>query len=321
MRSPVPAFSCDFRPEIASFLKEIYADCNRLARLERDPLAIALRYPDDDDREVAGLVCSTLAFGAVDLIMRACEKALEPLGAHPAASLASMSDADIAEAWAGFQYRFCFPHDLQGVMRAIRDARREWGSLEGLFLQGDAPGRPFPEAVSSFVRALRRLAADGERAADREEAPGDAAGTDAAASGRSLRQDRSIRQARGIRANLLPDPADGSACKRLFLYLRWMVRRDDIDPGCWTRVSPSRLIVPLDLHMVRTCRERLGFLAPGRAAGKAAGKAEVSPMLHDALQATACFALYSPDDPVKYDFALTRPGIDPRPGDEIYGCL
>lgn len=318
MKSPEPASSCLFRPEIAAFLEEIYADCNRLARLDRDPLAITLRYPDDDDREVAGLVCSTLAFGAVDLIMRACEKALSPLGAHPAASLAAMSDDDIAAAWAGFQYRFCFPHDLQGLMRAIRDARRGWGSLEGLFLAGDANGRPFPEAVGNFVRALRLLASGGEGG---EGYTGDTGGTGAAGStvagSRSLHQERSIRQSWGIRSNLLPDPADGSACKRLFLYLRWMVRRDDIDPGCWPRVSPSRLIVPLDLHMVRTCRERLGFLAPGRTAGKA----EVSPMLRDALRATAFFALYSPDDPVKYDFALTRPGIDPRPGDEIYGCL
>ena len=283
-------------PEIAEFLETIYRDCNRRARLERDPLAIARRYPDVRDREVAGLVCSTLAFGAVDLIMRACERALAPLGEHPAAALDALDDAAVGRLWADFQYRFCFPADIQALIRAIRDARRAHGSLEGLFLAGagsiDGSGSggarvriesraALAAAAGAFVRELRRLGA----------------GPDGAT----------------IRRNLLPDPADGSACKRLLLYLRWMVRRDDVDPGGWDRVSPSALIVPLDVHMARTCRERLGFLAPTRASA--------SPTFKDALAVTERFALCSPEDPVKYDFALTRPGIDPRPGDEAYGCL
>ncbi len=74
----------------------------------------------------------------------------------------------------------------------------------------------------------------------------------------------------GLRKNLLPDPADGSASKRLFLFFRWMVRRDEIDPGCWRSVDPSRLIVPMDTHMARTCAERLHFL-PGRRERAASG--------------------------------------------------
>jgi uncharacterized protein (TIGR02757 family) len=281
-------------PEIASFLETIYRDCNRQARLERDPLAIAKRYPDVRDREVAGLVCSTLAFGAVDLIMRACERALAPLGSHPAAALDALDDAAIGRLWADFQYRFCFPADIQALFRAIRDARRAHGSLEGLLLASAGSGaapiadrETLTAAAGAFVRELRRLGAQ----------------PDGLSSSR----------ASSIRRNLLPDPADGSACKRLLLYLRWMVRRDDIDPGGWERVLPSALIVPLDVHMARTCRERLGFLGSARAAA--------SPTFRDALAVTERFALYAPDDPVKYDFALTRPGIDPRPGDEAYGCL
>lgn len=290
-------------PELASFLETIYRDCNRQARLERDPLAIAKRYPDVRDREVAGLVCSTLAFGAVDLIMRACERALAPLGGHPAAALDALDDAAIGRLWAGFQYRFCFPADIQALFRAIRDARRAHGSLECFFLAGAGNARgsvggaaPIADretltvAAGAFVRELRRLGAQ----------------PDSPASGGAAENRAAIRR------NLLPDPADGSACKRLLLYLRWMVRSDDIDPGGWEHVLPSALIVPLDVHMARTCRERLGFLGSARAAA--------SPTFRDALAVTERFAVYSPDDPVKYDFALTRPGIDPRPGDEAYGC-
>jgi uncharacterized protein (TIGR02757 family) len=298
-------------PDIAVFLETIYRDCNRQARLDRDPLAIAKRYPDVRDREVAGLVCSTLAFGAVDLIMRACERALAPLGDHPADALDALDDASIGRLWADFQYRFCFPSDIQALFRAIRDARRAHGSLEGLFIAGagtaGGPSAPIANretlaaAAGAFVRELRRLGAERNFARlDGAQQLGGAADS-RAAEGRAT-----------IRRNLLPDPADGSACKRLLLYLRWMVRRDDIDPGGWEHVLPSALIVPLDVHMARTCRERLGFLGPSRAAA--------SPTFKDALAVTERFALYSPDDPVKYDFALTRPGIDPRPGDEAYGC-
>ncbi len=107
---------------------------------------------------------------------------------------------------------------------------------------------------------------------------------------------------------MLPDPAKGSACKRLFLFLRWLSRQDSVDPGGWNQVDRARLVVPLDLHMSRVCHERLGF-TPNHYAN-----------LKNALIATAAFKLYAPDDPVRYDFALTRPGIDPAPGDERFGC-
>jgi uncharacterized protein (TIGR02757 family) len=221
-------------------------------------------------------VASTLAFGSVDLILRACRQALEPLGSSPRESLLAMSESDIAEAWSGFQYRYCFPKDLMGLMRAARRAILEAGSLEAFFAAGDAGGETVVGAAGSFAHRLKELSQG--------------------AGGR-------------LRDNLLPEPAKGSACKRLFLYLRWMVRHDAVDPGGWTSVSPGRLVVPMDTHMARTCSGRLGFLPSPRADLKAA------------LAVTACFRLYSPDDPVKYDFALTRPGIDPEPGDERFACL
>jgi uncharacterized protein (TIGR02757 family) len=268
-------------PRIGAFLEDIYSACNIAGRLKRDPLAIVKRYAEVADRELAALVCSTLAFGSVDLIMRACEAALAPLGEHPSAALARMGEAELAESWGLFQYRFCFPEDMKALMRAARRTWDEEGSLEELFLWGDPGGKDIVGATSAFVRALR----------DRSRARGGPGGA-----GRALRN------------NLLPDPARGSACKRLFLFLRWLARSDEVDPGGWSRVDPSRLVVPLDLHMLRVCSERLGFISSPTA------------NLRNALRATEAFRLYSPQDPVKYDFALTRPGIDPMPGDERFGC-
>ena len=93
--------------------------------------------------------------------------------------------------------------------------------------------------------------------------------------------------------HVLPSPAAGSACKRLNLFLRWMVRHDEVDPGLWKGVPPSKLIVPLDLHMHRIAR-----------AWKLTRRA--TPDLKAALELTAAFRAICPDDPVKYDFALTR---------------
>jgi uncharacterized protein (TIGR02757 family) len=262
-------------PRIAAFLEDIYASCNRIARLRRDPLAIVRRYAGAANREVAALVCSTLAFGSVDLIMRACEAALAPLGARPADALSGMSEDDIAEAYRGFRYRFVFPKDMVSLALGAKRAREERGSLEGLFLAGDRGGPDLVQAVGAFARSLAEL-------------------------GRG--------RLGGIRPNLLPDPERGSACKRLFLFLRWLVREDDVDPGGWRGVDRARLVVPLDLHMARVCRDRLGFIGSSAAT------------LRNALDATAAFRAYAPGDPVKYDFALTRPGIDPEPGDDSFGC-
>jgi uncharacterized protein (TIGR02757 family) len=100
-----------------------------------------------------------------------------------------------------------------------------------------------------------------------------------------------------IRENsLLPCPEKRSACKRLHLFLRWMVRKDAVDPGGWDEISPSKLIVPLDVHMHRICR----FL--GITSRKQAD-------IRTALEITEGFRAFAPADPIKYDFALTRIGI------------
>lgn len=288
--SPPPAYD----PAVAAFLEEIYGACAALPRLRRDPLALVVPFADPRDREVAGLIASTLAFGSVDLILRAVRAALGPLGARPASALAAMGESDLRGAWGGFQYRYCFSKDMIALARAARRALLEAGSLEDFFLRGDPGGGDVAAAAGSFAARLKALSA-----------PGGGAGR-AGAGGAAT--DAREGSGEGIRGNLLPEPAGGSACKRLFLFLRWMARRDSVDPGGWDRVDPARLIVPMDTHMARVCSERLRFLPRPAADLKAA------------LRATAAFRLYAPGDPVRYDFALTRPGIDPEPGDERFGC-
>jgi len=102
----------------------------------------------------------------------------------------------------------------------------------------------------------------------------------------------------GVCGHLLPDPARGSACKRWHLMLRWLVRQDAVDPGGWSAVPARALLVPLDVHMHRVC------YALGATTRRSPGAAA-------AEEATAAFRRIAPQDPVRYDFALTRLGIHP----------
>jgi uncharacterized protein (TIGR02757 family) len=251
-----------------AFLETAYAELARPEFIDPDPLSVARSYTDVADREIAGLVAASLALGSAPLIVRAARTVLDPLGSHPAQSLVSTPDTDLRRMLSGFRYRFFNGGDLAALLAAIRNARAEAGSLERLFLDGDDPSdSTIAGAADRFVAALE---ARGGSGANRPP----------------------------WRGNLLPRPANGSACKRLFLYFRWMIRSDAIDPGGWKGVSPSRLVVPIDTHMGAACR-RMGLLTR---------KADD---LRAALEATEAFRAFSPGDPVRYDFALTRPGIHP----------
>jgi len=105
------------------------------------------------------------------------------------------------------------------------------------------------------------------------------------------------------RRDLLACPRQGSACKRLNLFLRWMARKDRVDPGLWSGVSASKLVIPLDRHMHRIAR---AWKMTARPAAD----------LRAALEVTAAFRGISPDDPVRYDFALTRASMR---GEEVSG--
>ncbi len=224
--------------------------------------------------ELAGLVSASLALGNATAIMKAAESALSPFGNSPASKLATMDDQDIAGALAGFRYRFFTAEDLAPLLCAARNVTRSFGSLERAFLDGDDPAESdYAAAASRFARTLAAAAPS------------------------------------AWRLNLLPDPARGSAAKRVFLYLRWMVRRDAVDPGPWTKADRSRLVVPLDTHMAAACR-RLGLIA------------RRSTDLKAAREAGAAFRAIRPDDPVRYDFCMTRPGIRPDlDPDECFDCF
>jgi len=239
--------------------EEMYRTYNRREFVHPDPLEYVLRFEDPADQEVVGLIASGLAYGRVRHILKSLEKIFDVLK-RPSTDLETMSRNDLLETFGSFRHRWTTGEELVHLLRGMAILREEHGSLENCFLLGSgASDQDVIPALVSFVAKLRLA---------------------------SGRRDSSM----------LACPSMGSACKRMFLYLRWMVRRDEVDPGPWTRVSSAQLIVPLDVHMHRVSRQ-LGLTSRNQAD------------LKSALEVTDFFRELVPEDPVKYDFALTRPGI------------
>lgn len=244
----------------ARTLERLYARYNRREYVHPDPLEFLYRYDDVRDREVAGMIASSLAYGRVEQILKSVAKVLDRMSERPARFLERVSGPRLRRSFAAFRHRFTTGEEIAHLLYGLKKVMKRYGSLAACFAAGmnDADDTVHP-ALTAFVGELS--SATGKR-------PG----------------------------SLLPDPQKGSACKRLHLFLRWMVRCDAVDPGGWEGVPPSKLVVPIDVHMFRLCRA-FGFTRRRQADAKAA------------LEATARFREFAPEDPVRYDFALTRLGI------------
>lgn len=238
--------------------------------LDLDPLGLVRPYTDPEDREIAGFIASALAIGQYDLIRKAVREILEMMGPSPYEFVRRFESRRSGGIFDGFVYRFYRGRDIGLLLSWTGAVVRSHGSLLNLFLKGFHPDdADIGSALSRFVRSL--LAMDPSPFYARPPARGT-----------------------GIR-HFLADPADGSACKRLNLFLRWMVRRDSPDLGIWRSIPPSRLIMPVDTHIAR--------LAPliGLTSRKSAD-------WRMAVGITEALRRLDPGDPVKYDFALCTIG-------------
>ncbi len=251
-----------------NLLEDIYSRYNRREYIHPDPLEFLFRYDDVADREIAGLVASGLAYGRVQLILKSVERVLGLLGPSPSEFLFSMDSSLLGEILCDFRHRFTGGREMTDFLLSISGVQREYG-LAGNFLAELLEDRSYEDALDLFSRRL------------------------SAPAGKSY---------------LMPSPSRGSACKRLHLFMRWMVRHDEVDPGGWDMVSPAELLVPVDVHMFRVGR-CLGFTGRNAADGRAV--AEI----------TGGFRDISPEDPVKYDFSLTRFGIQNLKGCSLFERL
>lgn len=248
-------------------LERLYARYNRRRCIGLDPLAFLYRYSRPRDIEIVAFLSAALAYGRVRQITASLTDLLGRMCPNPYDFTVGF-ELRRREELASFKHRFTSGHDVADLLAVFREMLEKSGSIEKFFLAGYSPrDESVIPAIESFCS---RALSIHNRLAGRP-------------AGRGLRY-------------LLARPGDGSACKRINLFLRWMARKDEVDPGIWKGLDKARLIVPLDVHMARLT----AILGLHRAR---------SVSLRTAVTVTRAFAEIAPADPVKYDFALSRVGI------------
>lgn len=253
---------------LARVLEQVNRACDVSQRLAVDPVGIVRQAAGAPERELVGLLASALAFGNVKALTAAIRRVLDLLGPDLIATLDQ--PRNVRRRLQGFQYRMVHGDELGRLLVSARAMQREHGSLGARFAALLPPSGPRLRAgLIAWTQELRGGAGLGSGA------DGDRRGP----------------------AHVLADPAGNSACKRLMLYLRWMVRVDDgVDLGLWGGVPPSILLVPVDTHVLRLGRN-LGMTSCRTASWRAAE--DITSVLRE----------IDPLDPVRFDFALCHLGM------------
>jgi len=253
--------------QIRDVLEKLYIRYNRRELISPDPLQFLYRYSDPADIEITAFLASALAYGRVQQIEKSLNNLLGRMGDSPSGFVINF-DRDKRNTLKDFKHRFTTGDDISDLLTLLKKIINRHGSIERYFALGYNPGdKNIIPALSNFCNSLLDIHAAGGKG----------------------------QPTRGLKY-LLVSPDGGSACKRLNLFLRWMVRDDDVDTGLWKSIEKAELIVPIDVHMGRLCKI-LGLY----------DRKTVS--LSAAEEITESFAEIEPADPVKYDFALSRIGI------------
>ncbi len=245
--------------ELKKSFDSIYSQYNKKEYISTDPLTVLFKYSSSSDIEIVGLIASSLAYGRVSQILKAVHIVLEVMRESPYDYLKRNNKSEISNNFKEFKYRFTKGKDIAGLLIGMKNAITEYNSLENLFVKNYIKGESIINAMDKFVENILNFSQ--------------------------------------CKANyLIPSPKKGSACKRLCLYLRWMVRKDEVDLGIWNKVSKSDILIPLDTHMFNISK-KFDFTK------------RKSADLKTAVEITERFKNINRDDPVKYDFSLTRFGI------------
>jgi uncharacterized protein (TIGR02757 family) len=249
-------------------LDALYASFNSVDSAT-DPIHLVRRFENSADREVAGFCAAALAFGRVGSVLQSIERLFAVMGPSPAQYVRAFEPARQARALKPLVHRWTTGADLTALVIILQRMLQK-GSIEEFFLEGyDSGDADVGGALESFsTRAMQ---------------------TD-------LRPAYGRRKPRPGVGYFFSRPSCGGACKRLNLFLRWMVRSDAVDFGIWRKVPASKLVVPLDTHVIRLgrCLRLTRYVSPG---------------WKMAADITATLRELDPVDPVKYDFSLCHIGM------------
>jgi uncharacterized protein (TIGR02757 family) len=254
---------------LSTRLDALYGDYNR-EESATDPVHLVRPYRTPADREVAGFCAAALAFGRVGSVINSITTLFAIMGPRPAEFVRGFDPGAPHEELRAMVHRWTRGVDLVALLWILRQMLEQHGSIEGFFAEGYSPEHAdVGPALDGF--STRALALDVRKAYGK------------------------VPKRAGV-CYFFPRPSAGSACKRLNLFLRWMVRSDEIDLGVWTRIPASRLVVPLDTHIIRLgqCLRLTHYRSAG---------------WKMASDITASLRALNPSDPVRFDFSLCHLGM------------
>ena len=249
--------------KLKDLLDEKVAYYNNPSFIENDPISIPHQFALKQDREIMGFFASILAWGQRKTIINKCNDLKNRFGNEPYRFIKDHSEEDL-KAMIGFKHRTFNDVDLLYFVDYFKRFYEEYETLEDAFLQNGSFNSMEETLIKFEVNFFNN--------------PNAPART----------------------RKHVATPMRNSACKRLNMFLRWMVRSDDngVDFGLWKRIPKSELICPIDVHVDRTAR-KLGLITRKQTDWKTA------------VELTDNLKMLDRDDPVKYDFALFGLSIDP----------
>ena len=264
-----PHVAAGTRHDLKRRLDEQYQQFND-AQSVTDPIQIVRRYTNPADQEIVAFCASALAFGRVQSVINSIEGLMAAMGESPTTYVRTFEPSRDRRSLDHLVHRWTRGIDLAALVWILRQMIDSHGTIEAFFAD-DA--NPDAETIEAALDAFSRRACTLNQRA---------------VYGRTVRKP-------GV-SYFFARPSSGGACKRLNLFLRWMVRRDGVDLGVWTRVRPSQLIIPLDTHVIRLgrCLRLTRYASPG---------------WRMAADITASLRKLDPDDPVRYDFSLCHIGM------------
>ena len=236
------------------------------SKLEPDPLQFPHLFKDTKDIEVMAFIASVFAYGNVKQINNSLQKFLMLSNNKPFSFIQNINSAEMNKEFL-LVHRFYSSKDIIQLFHLLKLTYSEFGSLKNLFLLGyDDADINTKNAITNFSNYFLQKA-----------------------------QKEFGTLNRGLKF-MFPLPEKGSACKRMNLFLRWMVRKDELDFGLWGEIPTSKLIIPVDTHIARICKQL-----------KLTKRKIVSWKMAEEI--TDNLKKFDPNDPVKYDFAICHLGM------------
>ena len=235
------------------------------SKLEPDPLQFPHLFMDEKDIEVMAFIASVFAFGNVKQIVNSLNRFLVIANNQPYRFIQTLSMNNALTS--NFIHRFYSTDDILHLFQLLNAVYNEFGLLKKLFLSGyNETDNNVKNAITNFSNFFLQKA-----------------------------QNEFGILSRGLKF-IFPLPEKGSACKRMNLFLRWMVRNDELDFGLWGEVPTSKLIIPVDTHVARICKQL-----------KLTKRKNVSWKMAEEI--TENLKKFDLNDPVKYDFAICHIGM------------